>query len=67
MNLKDKAKLVLKEMDKGYRSDLEHGQHQLNEQAREKFREDYPDISQAFFFALDFLEEIIKGQYDTRS
>ena len=67
MNLKDKAVLVVKEMDKAYRSDLEYGQHQLNEQAREVFRENYPDISQAYFFALDFLEEIIKGQYDPRS
>jgi hypothetical protein len=67
MNFKDKAKLILKEMDKAYRSDMEYGQHKLNEEARKYFEEMYPEITQSWFFASDFLEEIIEGQYDSRS
>jgi hypothetical protein len=65
MNVKEKAKLVLKEMDKAYRSDMEYGLHQLNEKAREDFRKMYPEMSQAWFFAIDFLDEVDSGKYDT--
>jgi hypothetical protein len=65
MNLKDKAKLVLSQMDKAYRSDMEYGLYQLNEKARRDFEKIYPEMSQAWFFATDFLEELESGKYDT--
>jgi hypothetical protein len=67
MNIKEKAQLVLKEMDNSYRKDMEYGQHKLNEEARKYFEEMYPEITQSWFFASDFLEEIIEGKYDPRS
>ena len=65
MNLKEKAQLVLKEMDKAYRSDMEYGLSQLNEKARRDFEKIYPEISQAWFFAIDFLDDVDSGKYDT--
>lgn len=65
MNFKEKAQLVLKEMDKAYRSDMEYGLSQLNEKARRDFEKIYPEISQAWFFAIDFLDDVDSGKYDT--
>lgn len=65
MKFKEKAQLVLKEMDKAYRSDMEYGLSQLNEKARRDFEKIYPEISQAWFFAIDFLDDVDSGKYDT--
>ena len=65
MNLKDKAQLALREMEKAYHNDMECGVSKLSKKAREDFKEIYPEISMAYSFSITFLKEIVEGKYDT--
>ena len=67
LKFKEKAKLVLSEMSKAYRNDMEYGLFQLNEKAKEDFAKMYPEISRAWFFAMDFLDEVDNNKYDSWS